>query len=177
MPLVYVNARCTCAHTFTVLTVINLSGDKSPDFCLYDPQGPGARDMGNGETSGSWRDYLEPSPGIRLFLSPSPCSPDVDGRYCGGIYLPVRPVADSAETQLGININYRGTSVLVIAWVGVFRKRSNELAFTNAPAIIIFHRYRKNTLKKYITIARFGIINITKLSASLIKYLYAVPYT
>lgn len=53
------------AYTFTVVTVINSSGDKSPDFCLYDPrQRRRVRPAGSGErvTSGSWRDCFARHP-------------------------------------------------------------------------------------------------------------------
>lgn len=46
----------------------------------------------------------------------------------GSASYSVASAADSAEKQRGININYRGTSALVVARVGVFRKaRSNGL--------------------------------------------------
>lgn len=60
---------CSFAHTFTVVTVINSSGDKSPDFCLYDPRRRRrARPAGSKGrvTSGSWRDCFARHPLPRL---------------------------------------------------------------------------------------------------------------
>lgn len=71
---------CVCArarvYTPTVVMVINLSGDKSPDFCLYDSRRDRARNPGKGSL---------PAHGVTT--SRPRCSPDVDGRNYTGLYV------------------------------------------------------------------------------------------
>lgn len=94
MSLVRVHTR---AYTPTVVMVINLSGDKSPDFCLYDPRRDRARNPGKGSL---------PAHGVTA--SRPRCSPDVDGRNYKGLYVKEEGRGEREGSTALSNINRTG---------------------------------------------------------------------